>query len=191
MQIATRTPLPLRLCFPIQEAWKNPRRRKTRREVQPREGEGVLREKLGFWGYLKLGWCERGARWAEDGLPREPQGPADAMRHCVWLCKMVKWLGEPTARFVANNHEEWTQMAAGSDKDTRDPDRAMDEANNEEGIACANKGLDCEQCCGHKLRHGHLYWGVPWHDVGEPEKYPWPCPPGEMAEAKRRYRKWW
>ncbi|MGB7803671.1 DUF6973 domain-containing protein [Buttiauxella sp.] len=82
-------------------------------------------------------------------------GPADALRHCHWMCSMTKNFGA----FIADQIEQYHETA-GNRADIPQPkdEGLMDLANNAVGISCGNNsGSTCSDSCISKYNNGELF----------------------------------
>lgn len=100
-----------------------------------------------------------------SGLPGLHNGPADALRHCLWSCLMTRDIGADQAKDVGDLHED-------EEPDEPTKERQMDLANNAAGRSAANETTchgkkPCLQACLDKLKSGDLF-GL----GGQPLKYP-------------------
>jgi RHS repeat-associated protein len=82
-------------------------------------------------------------------LPGAHNGPQDAVRHCIWICKFARVAGSSCARAVGNNHE-----MAGQDRGDPLEELEMDWANNAQGIQCASE--DNEDNCKARCMNRYL-----------------------------------
>ncbi|MCD4736209.1 MAG: hypothetical protein K8R53_09215 [Bacteroidales bacterium] len=134
---------------------------------KPKRGDVCPVRKF-FWCCPK-GWkktkqedcsCRKLARkladWAlqrahSSGLIGMHNGPADAFRHCIWICQVTQELGNSCAWSVGTGHEYWDNSNAPH------KEREMDLHNNREGRKC---GEDCTRycttCCMDKLNKKEL-----------------------------------
>jgi RHS repeat-associated protein len=121
--------------------------------------------------------------------PHEDDGSVDALRHCLWQCRLAKVWGATAAKAVGDIHEKYGRTRAVREAQRKgDPDvlanasaaEWMDQANNAIGRECANSGVDCLTCCLDKLRAGQLMFrlsGVMGHHaLPECERKPWEPP---------------
>lgn len=110
-------------------------------------------------------------------IPGRWLGPADAMKHCLAMCRWAKnsRLGERFARRVAEFHEAIGGSASPEDA-------AMDRHNNGVGIECgrAGRASRCWDCCAKALWGGKAHVLQNWEDPGGPggpgRSGPWTSP---------------
>ena len=80
------------------------------------------------------------------GLPGRFGGRQDAIRHCVWACRMVVEINPDDASDILRVHERANNRAGQTDAD-----KSMDENNNREGLACGGRagksGRSCLEEC--------------------------------------------
>ncbi len=69
------------------------------------------------------------------------EGPANAIRHCVWMCYVARYYGPVTAQSLGDAHE----------KRDRGAGMLADKVNNACGIDCAVGSKSCEECCRERL----------------------------------------
>ncbi|MDD0808731.1 RHS domain-containing protein [Curvibacter sp. RS43] len=71
-------------------------------------------------------------------------GPADALRHCYWMCRMSKAFGANIARVIGIEHKNTGDRASPPQVAG---ERAMDLANNEAGLTCSTQQGSCSDSC--------------------------------------------
>jgi RHS repeat-associated protein len=93
------------------------------------------------WGYGAYMAFEKARELSAKYGDSIGQGPANAMRHCIWACELAHRYGHDVADRVTRAHEIRTN----------DPG-IVDTVNNAQGLECARvRESDCEQCCRKKL----------------------------------------
>ena len=84
-----------------------------------------------------------------SGLPGLHLGPADALRHCFWNCRMAQVIGAPEAEEFATGHEN-------SGPSDIPFDNQMDLHDNSIGRGLGTPGADCEAQCRAAVTAGRL-----------------------------------
>jgi RHS repeat-associated protein len=90
-------------------------------------------------------------------IDEKHNGRIDALRHCLWSCRLTKEFGESKALMVLENHELVGSAKYGPIVQS-DAEAAMDRANNAEGVQCGNDpNSRCDIACWSKLTSGLLH----------------------------------